>query len=254
MDILVLVKQVPDLVEELEIAPSGQFIDREETLFALSEPDLHALEEAALLKERHGGTITAMTVDIGEADDILFGAIARGADAAIKITGDFPDFLESHHIALATAGVAKTLTCDLVLVGSLAIDDADGSPGALLAGYLDLPYVGVVNNVQIEGDGAVVSKELSGGLVMELNVRLPAVVGIQSAEQPPRYVPVSRIRQASRTATIDERAADIDFASTIGVRSIRRPEPSRRAEMIAGDPEEVADGLIAILKEKGILR
>jgi len=254
MDILVLVKQVPDLVEELEIAPSGQFIDREETLFALSEPDSHALEEAALLKERHGGTITAMTVDVGEADDVLFGAIARGADQAIKITGDFPDFLESHHIALAAANVAKTLTYDLVLVGSQAIDDLDGTPGALLASCLDLPYVGVVNRVQAEGDRASVSKELPGGILMELDLRLPAVVGIQSAEQPPRYIPVSRVRQVMRSATIEERAADIDFSSSIGVRSIQRPEPSRRAEMIEGDPDEVAERLLGILQEKGILR
>ena len=254
METLVLVKQVPDLVEELEIAPSGQFIDRDETLFALSEPDSHALEEAALLKERHGGTITAMTVDIGEADDILFGAMARGADQAIKITGGFPDFLESHHVARAAANVAKTLTYDVILVGSQAIDDVDGAPGALLASYLGLPYVGVVNSVQIEGDRAVVSKELSGGLMMELNLHLPAVIGIQSAEQPPRYVPVSRVRQVSRSATIEERSADIDFGSTIAVRTIQRPEPSRQAEMIAGDAEEVADRLLAILREKGILR
>ena len=254
MDTLVLVKQVPDLVEELEIAPSGQFIDREETLFVLSEPDTHALEEAALLKERHGGTITTMTVDVGEADDTLFGAIARGSDQAIKITGDFPDFLESHHIALAAANVAKTLTYDLVLVGSQAIDDLDGAPGALLASYLELPYVGVVNRVQVEGDHAVVSKELSGGILMELDLRLPAVVGIQSAEQPPRYIPVSRVRQVMRSATIEERAAEGDFGSTFGVRSIQRPEPSAHAEMLEGDPDEVAERLLEILQEKGILR
>jgi len=254
MDTLVLVKQVPDLVEELEIAPSGQFIDREETLFVLSEPDSHVLEEAALLKERHGGTITAMTLDVGEADDTLFGAIARGVDQAIKITGDFPDSLESRHVALAAANVAKTLTYDLILVGSQAIDDLDGAPGALLAGQLDLPYVGVVSRIQVEGDKAVVSKELAGGVLMELDVRLPAVVGIQSAEQPPRYVPVSRVRQVMRSATIEERSAEIDFGTTIEIRNIQRPEPARHAEMLEGDPDEVAERILGILQEQGILR
>ncbi len=254
MDTVVLVKQVPDLVEELEIAPSGQFIDREETLFVLSESDSHALEEAALLKERHGGTITVMTLDLGEADETLFTAMARGADQAIKITGDFPDFLESHHVARAAAAVAQTLKYDLILVGCRAIDDLDGAPGSLLASYLGLPYVGVVNQVQVEGEEAVVSKELPGGLVMELELRLPAVVGIQSAEQPPRYVPVSRVRQMMRSATIEEREAEIDFGSTFGVRGIRRPEPLSHAEMLKGDPDEVADRLLEILREKGILR
>ena len=254
MDILVLVKQVPDLVEELEIAPSGQYVDREETLFVLSEPDSHALEEAALLKERYGGTITAMTVDIGDADDTLYGAIARGADQAIKLTGDFPDFLESRHVARAASAVAETLTYDVILVSSQAIDDLDGAPGALMASYLGLPYIGVVNSVQVEGNQALVSKELPGALLMNLDVRLPAVVGIQSAEQPPRYIPVSRVRQVMRSATIEERATDIEFGSTIGVRSIQRPEPSRRAEMIGGGPEEVAERIVEILQEQGILR
>jgi electron transfer flavoprotein beta subunit len=254
MDILVFVKQVPDLVEDLEIDPSGQFIDREETMFVLSEPDSHALEEAALLKERHGGTITAMTVDIGDADETLFGAIARGADKAIKITGDYPDHLESHQVALAAAGAAKEVAGDLILVGSQAIDDLDDAPGALLAGYLDLPYVGVVSAVKVEGNEAIVSKELSGGVLMEIKLQLPAVVGIQSAEQPPRYVPVSRVRQVMRSATIDEQDSGVDFAATIGVRSIQRPEPSSVAEMIEGDADEVADRILEIIRERGILR
>jgi len=254
MDTLVLIKQVPDLVEDLEIDPSGQFIDREETMFALSESDSHALEEAALLKERHGGTITAVTVDIGDADETLFGAIARGADQAIKITGDYPDHLESHQVAQAALGVAKAASYDLILVGSQAIDDLDDAPGALLAGYLDLPYVGVVSAVKIEGNEAVVSKELSGGVLMEIKIQLPAVVGIQSAEQPPRYVPVSRVRQVMRSATIDERESGVDFEATIGVRSIQRPEPARQAEMIGGDAEEIADRILEIVRERGILR
>jgi electron transfer flavoprotein beta subunit len=253
MDIVVLLKQVPDLVEELEIAPSGQFIDRERMRFAVSEADSHALEEAIVLKERHGGTVTAVGLDIGDVNDALFTAIARGADRAIKITGDFPEFLESHHVALVAADVLKGLKYDLVLSGAQAIDDLDGQPLALLAGHLGLPYVSVVNRV-VPGTGQVtVAKELPGSVAMELDVRLPAALGIQSAEEPPRYVPVSKIRQVMRSATMEERPAGATFKSTIAIRRIRRPEPSRRAVMVEGGPDAVARFFAQLVEKRGIL-
>lgn len=255
MDIVVLLKQVPDLVEELEIAPSGRAIDRDRTRFVVSEPDTHALEEAVLLKERHGGTVTAVTLDLGEADNVLFTAIAHGADKAIKITGDFPESLESHHVARAVSSVLKGLKYDLVLTGSEAMDDLDGQPGALLAGLTGLPYVSVVNRVQVEGpEKLLLSKELPGGMLMQLEARLPAVIGIQSAEQPPRYIPVSKVRQVMRSSSIETKTSDVQFASTIGVNRISKPELSGKATLLEGGPDEVADRLLQVLQEKGVLR
>lgn len=255
MDIVVLLKQVPDPVEELEIAPSGKAINRESTRFVVSEADAHALEEAVLLKERHGGTVTAVTLDIGEADDALYAAIARGANRAVKLTGEFPEFLESHQIARAFAKALEVIKHDLVLAGSQAIDDLDGPPGAILAGYQGLPYVSVVNQVQVEApDRAIVSKELPGGAVMHLRIHLPAVVGVQSAEQPPRYVPVSKVRQVMRSATIEEVEVGGSFERSLTVRGIHRPEPSRHAIMLEGGPDEVAGLVLQVLREKGVLR
>jgi len=51
MNVLVLLKMVPDVVEELEVAPDGKRLDREFLRMILSERDNHALEEALLLKE-----------------------------------------------------------------------------------------------------------------------------------------------------------------------------------------------------------
>ena len=255
MDVVVLLKQVPDPVEELEIASSGKAIDRERTRFVVSEADAHALEEAVLLKERYGGAVTAITLDIGEADDALYAAIARGADRAVKVVGEFPQFLESHQMARAFAKVVQGVKHDLVLAGCQAIDDLDGQPGAILAGYMGLPYVSVVTQVQVEApDRAIVSKDLPGGVVMQLRVRLPAVVGVQSAEQPPRYVPVSKVRQVMRSATIEQVEVGASFQSTVAVRGIHRPEPSRRATMLQGGPDEVAGLVVQVLREKGVLR
>ena len=59
-----------------------------------------------------------------------------------------------------------------------------------------------------KSDGKVIAKkEYPGGLIGEMEVTLPAVLGIQASEQPPRYVAVSKVRQAMKTATIEEQDA-----------------------------------------------
>jgi electron transfer flavoprotein beta subunit len=128
--------------------------------------------------------------------------------------------------------------------------------GPLLAAARDLPHVSVVTAVAAEAPGAVtVRQEHAGGLQAELEVTLPAVLGIQAAEQPPRYAPVSRVRQVMKTARIQEAQAPAEplpLAST--VRRLARPEAGGHAEILEGSPEEVAARLHAILAERGLVK
>ncbi|MDQ7851059.1 MAG: electron transfer flavoprotein subunit beta/FixA family protein, partial [Armatimonadota bacterium] len=78
--VLVLLKLVPDVVEEPEIAADGRSLESSSVRLVVSERDEHALEEALLLKERYGGTVTAVALDVPEVDDVLFTALAKGAD------------------------------------------------------------------------------------------------------------------------------------------------------------------------------
>ena len=87
MHILVLLKMVPDVVEDLDIAPDGKALDLEYLRMILSESDDHALEQALLLKERHGGKVTVLALDAPEVDDALFTAAAKGADRVVKVVG-----------------------------------------------------------------------------------------------------------------------------------------------------------------------
>jgi len=104
-------------------------------------------------------------------------------------------------------------------------------------------------------DGKViVRKEYSGGLIAEIEVKLPAVLGIQAAEQPPRYVAYSKIRQVMGTAKIEERAvASLDPSGGATVSRMFQPEVAERATMIEGSADEVADKLVGIFKELGTL-
>lgn len=253
MKIAVPVKFVPDLVEELTIDPGGIALDTSWLRLIINEFDDHAVEQAILLKERGGGQVIVVMVESEGADDFLFASAAKGADQLIKLTGDFSN-INNHALARAYADLLKELQPDLILTGVQAHNDLDGSVGPLLAEYLGMPYVGYVAGLTVTDDKAIVRKEYAGGLIAEMEVKLPAVLGIQASEKPPRYVAYSKIRQVMGTAKIEERAvADLDLSGGSTVSRMFQPEVAERATMMEGSPEEVADKIIGIFKELGTL-
>ena len=254
MNIVALFKLVPDLVEELEIDGSGTALNTDFLRLIINELDDHAIEQAILLKERSGARVTVIGSNAEGADDVLYTAVAKGADQLIKLMGDPDAAINNHAMARAIAVVLKELQPDLILTGVQAHNDLDGSLGPLVAEYLGMPYVGYVSGVNIQNGRIVVRKEYPGGLIAEMEVDLPAVVGIQSAEQPPRYVTVNKVRQAMKTAAIEERPLPaLDVSGGAAIHRMFKPESATRAEMIEGSAEEVAARLLDIFKEIGAL-
>ena len=90
-------------------------------------------------------------------------------------------------------------------------------------------------------------------MLAEFEVTLPMVVGVQAAHQPPRYAPVSKIRQIAKTAKIDEIAGGSGAGAGSMVRRMFKPESAGHAEMWEGDAGEVAERIAALLAEKGLL-
>ena len=254
MNIIVPIKLVPDLVEELTIDANGNALDTTWLRLIINEFDDHAIEQAILLKERGGGQVAIVAPDVEGVDDVLFAAAAKGADSLIKLTGDFKVGMTNHALARALAVVIKGLQPDLLLTGVQAHDDLDGSIGPLLAEYLGMPYVGYVSGVTIADGKSLVRKEYPGGLIAEMEIILPAVLGIQAAEQPPRYVAISKVRMAMKSASIEEQAvAELDASGGPAIGRMFQPEAAERATMIEGDAQAVAARLIEIFKEVGVL-
>lgn len=256
MNIAVLLSMVPDLVEELEIDPSGTALDTQWMRWVLSESDEHALEQGLVLKDRHGARVTVLALDYGDVEEALYSSLAKGADEAVKLVGVPQEGLTKRTLAAAFREALKGMPADLILSGVFAIDDLDGHVAGLLAGLADLPFVGVTRSVEpVRDGGIVVQKEYPGGLVAEIEVGLPAVVGVLSAPQPPRYVPVARIRETRRARTIAAHdVSGIDVLPGPAILRLLKPEPAERAEMLAGSPEEMARQMVAILRERGVLR
>ncbi len=257
MNLYVLLKMVPDTVEELNVSADGKSLDAEFLRFKLSEPDDHALEQALLLKEKHGGTVTVVALDAPEVDDVLYTALAKGADRAVKIP--------IQQAGLGTVASAKVLTDffaasgplppdTLLLPGSQAIDDLEGEVAPFLAAALNVPYVGVVCGIQADQGKVTVLKEFAGGLRAEFELALPAVLGVQSAEKPPRYVPVAKVRAVMKSAQIEE--ADLPTPERpirLDIERTYKPEAAGRAEMFEGAPEDMADKLVEVLAKAGVL-
>ncbi|MEW5719611.1 MAG: electron transfer flavoprotein subunit beta/FixA family protein [Chloroflexota bacterium] len=213
MNLVVPIKMVPDLVEELVIDASGARLDPDALRLKLNEFDDHAIEQAILLKEKGAAQVTVVAPDIEGVDDALFTAAAKGADRLIKLTGNWNNGANNHALARVFANFIKTLRPELILTGVQAHNDLDGAVGPQLAEHLGMAYVGYVSGVVVFDSKAQVRKEFPGGLIAEMDVTLPAVLGIQAAEKPPRYVPISKVRATMKTAKIETfPAAELETA------------------------------------------
>jgi electron transfer flavoprotein beta subunit len=263
----VAIKAVPDLVEEIELTADGTGIDREYLKFVLSEWDAQALEEALLLKGSGGAEVVVVGLaDDPDIDQLLYTALAKGADAVVKLTSTTalgppgPSGPRSADRAALLAAYLLAEPADLVITGVQAADDLDGQLPARLAALLDLPHVSVVIGVEAAaqegGAGSVtVRQEFAGGRCHELEVQMPAVIGVQSARQAPRYAPITRIRQAMSAGGLSEMMVPARVAgAALVVRRVHRPEEAGKAEMLAGSAAEVADQIVRLLQARGLVK
>ena len=257
MRIVVPMKAVPDLVEEIELTPDGSGIDREYLKFVLNEWDGQALEEALLVKEASGAEVIAVGLDSDpDIDQSLYTALAKGADKAVMLTGagEAPD---THTRAELLASWLADHPADLVVTGVQSPDDLDGQLPPALGARLGLPHVSVVTSVEAGADAGTVRvrQEFSGGRSAELSVTLPAVIGLQAARQSPRYAPISRIRAMMQAGGIEEiPLAPATGSSGLSVRRMYAPESTGHAEMLTGSPDEVAAKIIELLSGRGLVK
>ena len=142
----------------------------------------------------------------------------------------------------------------MILLRSQSIDDLEGEVGAYLAELLQLPYACVVTRVAPEGGGVTITREFAGGLRGEFSLPMPAVLGIQSAEKPPRYVPIAKVRAAMKSAKIETvEVAAPESPARFPVERMYKPEAAGRAQMLEGTAEETADKLIEVLAKNSLI-
>jgi electron transfer flavoprotein beta subunit len=259
MNIMVCVKRVPLTQDvDLKIDSSGRRIDKSRLAYVINEWDSYAAEEGVLLKEQLGATLTVVTIGSKEDEEVLRKVLAMGADRAIRIDpGD--RILDGAVISKILAQIAKHNQIELVLTGVQADDFNEGLVGSMIAGRLGVAHAAVVNGLVMLPDGSAdVRVELEGGIDEIFNLQLPAVLTIQSGINQPRYVSIMAVRKAANKemAVIrleDLKLSEADLTPHTVIERIYRPPETGGAEIIKGNPGEVADILFKILKEKGAL-
>lgn len=250
MNIVVAIKHIPSIADDLPV--KGNNVDFDSVDFVLNEFDEQSIEQAVLVKEAVGGTVTVVGVDlIGELDGVLHLALAKGADKAVKVTADEPA-ADSHMQAKWLAEAIRALSPDMIFTGVQASNDLDGQIGPIIAAYLDMPYIGGVSTVEAADGTAIVTKEFAGGMAGRYSVRLPMIVGVQAASKPPRYAPISKVRQVAQTATIEKVAPTGEATAGLVMKKMAPPVVTGHAEMIEGSAKEVAAKIVELLKGKGL--
>jgi electron transfer flavoprotein beta subunit len=254
VNIAVALRLMPQAGDELEVDESGTDIDRELVDMVINEFDDHALEEAVLIKEATGATVTAVGLRSDGIDQALRVAYARGADRVVVVEAGEIDAYDSRTAALAFAEAFRQLAPDLVLTGVQTPTDVFGQTAPYLAATLGWPQASVVVGVSLADGTARVLQEYAGGRLAVLGLQLPAVVGVQSASSPPRYVAMARLRQAMTEAGAETINVSVEAPATASkLISLARPTPQTQATMLEGDAGQVAAQIVDVLRERGVL-
>lgn len=263
MEILVCIKRVPETAEaELKIGPTGKEIVRENLVFDTNESDNYALEEALLLKEKSGGSITLISVGPQEADEVIRMGLAKGADRAIRITDAKLAGSDGYATARTIAQAVGDLKYDIILCGCIASDDGFSQVGPTLAEILGIPHAVYVTKLLVNGNVAKVHRELEGGLIEVLEIKLPAVLALQTGINEPRYASMIGIKRAGSKEVKVFDCSGIGLSendtgepgSPTSVERLYVPPKTRQAEIIKGNADEVTAKLAQIIKEKGVLQ
>jgi len=253
MHIVTVVRLVPDLLEEIQVNEQGTDIDREWIGVKLCEFDDHALEESVLIKEASGGaTVTAVGIAVEGMDRVLQSAVARGADRVVKIDcGEAnPD---SRALAKLLSEALPQLKPDLILAGVQTPEDLFGQLVPFLGALMGRPHASGVTGAQVDGNAVVIQQEYGAGRAARLKLALPAVLGVQSASQPPRYVSGTKLRQAIQGTKIETLSLAASGAGSGTIKEMRRPARGQGAEMIEGEAEQVASKIYDALASRGLL-
>jgi len=253
MNIAVCVKRIPKTAEaDIFIEKDGKDIKKDHLVFTLNDWDSYAVREAALLKEKYGGEVTVITVGPEESKEVLTRCLAMGADRALRI--EEPAVQDGHLIARILAQAVKNQSFDLILTGVQAEDDGCGQVGVSLAQMLGLPHAAIVNKIEINGDRALVKRELEGGIEENVELKLPAVLTIQTGINEPKYVSLAAILEAEEKETEEIPLEKLGLTPSeplqATVDQVSFPPVGKMAEILKGNPEEVVGKLTEILKKK----
>jgi electron transfer flavoprotein beta subunit len=208
MNIVVLVKQVPDSGSERKLDPSDNTVARAGADNVINEMDEYAIEEALVVREAHGGEVTVLTVGPESAADAIRKALSMGADKAVHVVDEAIHGSCAIQTSAVLAAALSQLEFDLIVCGAESTDGQVSVMPALLAERLDIPQLSGARKLTVEGNTAKVERQTDGGF-WALEAPLPVIVSCWDTINEPRYPSFKGIMAAKKKPVETRTLADL---------------------------------------------
>ena len=258
MDIIVCIKQVPNTTD-VKIDPETNTLIREGVESIINPFDTYAIEEGVRLKERFGGKVTAITMGPPQAEASLKEAISLGVDEGILISdrafAGSDTWATSYTLAKAIKKIGRY---DLIICGKQASDGDTAQVGPGISTHLDLPQVAYVKKIEeVDTSKAKVERMTEEGYEV-IETPLPCLITVVKEINDPR-LPSLKGKMKAKSAKIEVwKAQEINCdpknigleGSPTKVVKIFSPPPREKGKILHGEPREVVDELVNLLKSK----
>ena len=253
MNIVVLVKQVPDTSAERRLNPADNTLDRCAVDAVINEIDEFAIEEGLRLKEAHGGEVTILTVGPERATESIRKALSMGADKAVHVSDPAIHGSDAIQTAKIIAKALGTLEYDVVIAGSEATDTRVSVVPALIAEALSVPQLSHARKVTIEGSTLTIERLSESGYDV-VQAPLPAVISVVEKINEPRYPSFKGIMAAKSKPVQTLTVADLGLGAdevglanaTTQVVSFEVAPPRQKGEIVKDEGDggvKIADFL-----------
>lgn len=261
MKIVVCIKQVPDTKGGVQFNPDGT-LNRAAMLTIMNPDDKAGLEAALRIKDEFGAEVTALTMGLPKAEEVLREAMAMGADNGILVTDRVLGGADTWATSSTIAGALRNIDYDIIITGRQAIDGDTAQVGPQIAEHLGIPVISYAEDIKVDGDSVVVKRQFDDRYHM-LKAKMPVLITALSELNDPRYMTPGGIFDAyKKDITVWGRAdlKDVDD-SDIGLSGspTKIANASDKVRKGAGEkvaldtPQESADYIIAKLEEKHII-
>ncbi len=258
MDIVVLVKQVPDTESLVQIADDGASIKTQDIKWIMNPYDELAVEAALQFKEAQGGTVTILSLGQEKAIETIRTALAMGADQGVHINDPAAEGSDSLATAKLLAAALKDIPYDLIIAGHRAVDEDNYQVASAVAELLGIPQVSMVNKVELADGKIICDRTIEGGTVV-VEAALPALFTTQRGLNEPRYASLPGIMKAKKKPVDVKSVADLGLdAAQVGaanrkvkVKAMSLPPERQTVKMIEGEAAgDKAAALVKVLHEE----
>ena len=242
MKILVPIKRVVDYNVKVRPKADESGVDLNNVKMAINPFCEIAVEEAVRLKEAGSATeIIAVTVGAENAQEQLRTALALGADRAILVETDLE--VEPLGISKVLKVVVEKESPNLIIMGKQAIDGDNNQTGQMLAALMNYPQATFASELKIEGEKAVVTREVDGGL-QTISINLPAVVTSDLRLNEPRYASLPNIMKAKQKPLEVIKSDDLGVDLNPRISTLKvSPPPEREAGIIVESVDQLVEKL-----------